>query len=229
MIARSRSPLTVRTYGAARIACALGSDNQFTACAPLDFARWTRRMLAANSGERIPVSVASLPSFRIAERRTLINDEPSPLPSKDARQPLTVAFVRPGHRSRRYQSRNSPDANLYKRRVCSEGTLSRTSIFSLAHESSCGTTTSAFVIRFYLDPLLSHLFERPPIVCLARCSFGESSSGLHDYIRTSLRLPFLVPECGLVFIPGILLPCRKEFALHISLARQLSKEKLPWC
>jgi hypothetical protein len=58
-------------------ACACRSDSQFPARTPIDFALFTRAMPAASSGASSPLSVASTASLRMADMRTIIDDDPS--------------------------------------------------------------------------------------------------------------------------------------------------------
>jgi len=62
----------------------------------VDFALFTRLMPAASSGASNPLSAASAASLRIADMRMMIDDEPSLRSSRDTRQALTVALVKPG-------------------------------------------------------------------------------------------------------------------------------------
>src|SRR5882672_3712888 len=55
--------------------------------------------------------------------RMMIDEEPKPRASSDTRQVLTVAFVKPGRGSCRYQAINSSSVMLYTRRVIGEETL----------------------------------------------------------------------------------------------------------
>src|SRR5258706_813116 len=118
-------------------------------------------MTAANSGASSPLSAASEASLRIADIRMMIDDEPSPRVSSDARQALTVALQKPpGRGSFLNQVKNSSSAMLYTRRVIGEETLSSTSAFSLCHCAIFSTTIRSF-ISVLLETLLgiigSHL------------------------------------------------------------------------
>src|ERR1039458_6102249 len=68
----------------------------------MDLALFTSWMPAASSGASRPLSVASTASFRIADMRTMMLDEPRPCSSRDTRQALTVALVKPGRGSWAY-------------------------------------------------------------------------------------------------------------------------------
>jgi hypothetical protein len=98
--------------GAFRSACACFSVSQFPARTPMDFALFTRWMPAANSGASSPLSVASTASLRMADMRTMMDDDPSPRSSRVTRQALTVALVKPGRGSWPYQPKNSSRAML---------------------------------------------------------------------------------------------------------------------
>jgi hypothetical protein len=107
--------------GASRSAWACFSDNQFPVRTPIDFALFTRVIPAASSGASSPLSAASTASFRTAVIRTLMETEPSARASRDTRQALTVAFVKPGRGSWPYQAMNSSSPRLQTRRVIGEG------------------------------------------------------------------------------------------------------------
>ena len=72
----------------------------------------TRVMPLANSGASSPLSAASTASFRTAVIRTLIETEPSPRASRETRQALTVALVKPGRGSLPYHAMNSSKPRL---------------------------------------------------------------------------------------------------------------------
>ena len=111
-MARSRRPFIVVVSGAFRSACACRNDNQFPVRTPIDFALFTRAMPAAGSGASSPLSAASTASFRTADIRTLIEDEPSPRASRATRHALTVALVKPGRGSWLNQAKNSSSAQI---------------------------------------------------------------------------------------------------------------------
>ena len=112
IMARSRSPLVVVISGTLRSVCACFSDSQFPIRTPIDFALFTRWMPAANSGASSPLSVASTASLRIADMRTIIDDDPSLRSSSETRQAETVALVKPGRGSWAYHAKNSSNAML---------------------------------------------------------------------------------------------------------------------
>jgi hypothetical protein len=95
-MARSRRPFTVVMSGALRRLCAWRTDSQLPMRMPTDFALLTRAIPAASSGASRPLSAASAASLRIADIRIMIDDEPSLRSSRDTRQALTVALVKPG-------------------------------------------------------------------------------------------------------------------------------------
>src|ERR1019366_5706701 len=103
-----------------------------------------------------PLSAASAASLRIADMRTMIDDEPSPRNSSDTRHALTVAFVKPGRGACWNQPRNSSRAMLYTRFVIGEETLSSTSIFSFSHWAIFSNAINSFI----LGPVVGHY--RPP-------------------------------------------------------------------
>src|SRR5579859_3939826 len=103
-------------------ACACPSDSQFPTRIPTDFTLLTRLMPAARSGSSSPLSAASAASLRIADIRIMIEDEPSPRASSDARQALTVALLKPGRGASLYHPINSSSAMLYTRRVIGDET-----------------------------------------------------------------------------------------------------------
>jgi hypothetical protein len=99
-MARSRSPLHRPAIPASRGEPAPGgATSQFPTRTPFDFTLFTRLMLAATWGGRSPLSVASPASLRIADMRMMIEEEPRPRVSSDARQALTVALLKPGRGS----------------------------------------------------------------------------------------------------------------------------------
>src|ERR1039457_3047884 len=102
-------------------------------------------MPAANSGASSPLSVASTASFRIADMRTMIDDDPRPRASRDTRQALTVALVKPGPGSWAYQRKNSFNAMLYARFVIGDETLSRTRAVNRCHSVFFSTTAKSFI------------------------------------------------------------------------------------
>ena len=112
MMARSRRPLVVVISGAFSSACACFSDSQFPARTPMDLALFTRWMPAASSGASRPLSVASTASLRMADIRTMMEDDPSLRSSSETRQAETVALVKPGRGSCAYQAKNSSSAML---------------------------------------------------------------------------------------------------------------------
>ena len=124
MMARSRSPFNVVMSGALTRACACLNDSQFPTRMPTDFTLLMRPMPAANSGSSKPLSAASTASFRMADIRMMIDDEPRPRASSDTRHALTVALLKPGRGSSLNHAMNSSRAMLYTRRVIGEETLS---------------------------------------------------------------------------------------------------------
>ena len=75
-MARSRKPRTVAASGALRRSCACRTESQFLMRMPTDLALFTRLMPAASSGASNPLSAASAASLRIADMRTMIDEEP---------------------------------------------------------------------------------------------------------------------------------------------------------
>jgi len=69
-------------------------------------------MPAANSGASRPLSIASTASLRIADMRTIIDDDPSLRSSSETRQAETVALVKPDRGSASYHLKNSSSAML---------------------------------------------------------------------------------------------------------------------
>src|ERR1017187_263154 len=90
MMARSRRPLVVVMSGALRSAWACLSESQLPARTPMDLALFTLWMPAACSGASSPLSVASTASLRIADIRTMMDDDPRPRSSRDTRHAFTV-------------------------------------------------------------------------------------------------------------------------------------------
>jgi len=88
------------------------SYSQLPARTPIHFALFTRWIPAAISAGSSPLSVASTASLRIADMRTMIDDDPKPRSARVARHALTAAFVKPGRWSCPYQEENSPRAML---------------------------------------------------------------------------------------------------------------------
>jgi hypothetical protein len=103
--ARSRSPRTVEMSGALRSVCACRRDSATRM--PVEFTLFTRAIPAANSGASSPLSAASAASLRIADIRMMIDDEPRPRASRDTRQALIVALVKPGRGACRNHAMNS--------------------------------------------------------------------------------------------------------------------------
>ena len=155
-MARSRRPLVVVMSGAFRSAWACFSDSQLPARTPMDLALFTRWMPAASSGASSPLSVASTASLRMADMRTMMDDDPSPRSSSVTRHALTVALVKPGRGSRRYQSKNSSKAMLYTRFVIGDETLSSTRAFILRHSVALSTTVNSFILCLLLVNIGSH-------------------------------------------------------------------------
>src|ERR1035437_5896107 len=106
---------------------------------------FTLEIPMANPCSSKPFCAASSASFRTAQSRTLIDDEPSLRTSSETRQALTVALEKPGRGSRRYQAANSSRAILYVLRVLGEETLSKTSLLSLRHLSTLSTTVNSSI------------------------------------------------------------------------------------
>src|SRR5260370_25505555 len=92
----------------------------------------------------------------MADIRIMIDEEPRPRASSDTRQALTVALVKPGRGSCRYQAINSSSAMLYTRRVIGEETLSSTSAFNLCHSASFSTTIKSFIQDLIMVHITSH-------------------------------------------------------------------------
>src|SRR6185436_12179603 len=128
------------------------TDNQLPTRMPFDFTVLTRLMLAASSGARSPLSTASPASLRMADMRMMIDDDPRPRLSRDARHALTVALLNPGRGASRNQSRNSFSAMLYTRRVIGEETLSRTNFLRKFHSAAFSAKTKWFI----LGPFIGH-------------------------------------------------------------------------
>jgi hypothetical protein len=103
-------------------------------------------MTAASSGASNPLSAASAASFRIADMRMMIDDEPSPRASSDTRQALTVALIKPARGACWNHARNSSSAMLYTRFVIGEETLSNTIAFSFCHPSIFCTAIKSFIL-----------------------------------------------------------------------------------
>ena len=115
---RGRLPLarnqtrSVVISGVSSNACACFWESQLPIRRPMDLALFTRWMPAASSGARRLLSVASTASFRTADIRTMMDDDPSLRSSSDTRHALTVALVKPGRGSWAYQPKNSSRAML---------------------------------------------------------------------------------------------------------------------
>jgi hypothetical protein len=98
-MARSRRPFSVVISGVFSSVWACFWESQFPIRTPMDLALFTRWMPAASSGAGKPLSVASTASLRIADMRTMIDEDPSLRSSSDTLQALTVALVKPGRSS----------------------------------------------------------------------------------------------------------------------------------
>ena len=144
-MARSRRPFSVVMSGVFKSVCACRADSQFPIRMPTDFALFTRLMPAANSGANSPLSAASAASFLMADILIMMELDPSPRASRDIRQALTVALVKPGRGACWNHARNSFSAMLYTRFVIGEETLSSTSVFNFSHPSSFSTTTKSVI------------------------------------------------------------------------------------
>ena len=96
-------------------------------------ALFTRLMPAANSGGSNPLSAASAASLRIADILIMMEDEPRRRSSRDTRQALTVALVKPARGACWNHPINSSSAMLYTRFVIGEETLSSTRVFNFCH------------------------------------------------------------------------------------------------
>jgi hypothetical protein len=101
-MARSRSPWGWWAVGAFRSACRAVS--LLPSRTPLDATPFSRVMALASSGDSRPLSAASTASFRSAVILTLMETAPNQRASSATRQAATVAFVRPGRRSRPHVS-----------------------------------------------------------------------------------------------------------------------------
>src|SRR5712691_8744403 len=88
------------------------TESQLPTRIPVDLALLTRLIPAANSGASNPLSAASAASFRIADILIMMEDEPRLRASRDTRQALTVALVKPGRGACWNQARNSLSAML---------------------------------------------------------------------------------------------------------------------
>jgi hypothetical protein len=82
--------------------------------------------------------------------RTMIEDDPSLRSSRDTRQALTVALVKPGRGSWAYQAKNSSRAMLYTRLVIGDETLSRTRAFIRRHSVPFSTTVKSFILHLLI-------------------------------------------------------------------------------
>ena len=128
----------------------------------MDFALFTRWMPAASSGASRPLSVASTASLRMADMRTMIEEDPSPRSSRVTRQADTVALVKPGRGSWAYQAKNSSRAMLYTRFVIGDETESSTRLFIRRHSVALSTTVNSVI----LNPLIT----RPAAVRIRICA-----------------------------------------------------------
>src|ERR1039458_2617902 len=150
MMARSRRPLVVVISGAFRSACACRRVSQFPARTPMDLALFTRWIPAASSGASRPLSVASTASLRMADMRTMMLDEPRPRSSRDTRQALTVALVKPQGGFHTYQPKNSSRAMLYTLFVIGDETESSTRLFIRRHSFVLSTTVNSFILHLLM-------------------------------------------------------------------------------
>ena len=76
-MARSRNPCNVPVSGALRSACAWRNDSQLPVRTPVILTPLTRRIPSASSGASNPLSAASVTSFRTADMRMMIDEDPS--------------------------------------------------------------------------------------------------------------------------------------------------------
>src|SRR5579863_4157790 len=102
-------------------------------------------MQAANSGASSPLSAASAASLRIADILIMMEDEPRRRSSRDTRQALTVALVKPGRGACWNHAINSFSAMLYTRLVIGEETLSSTSAFNFSHCAIFSIAINSFI------------------------------------------------------------------------------------
>src|ERR1035438_1464424 len=126
---------------------------------------------AGQVGEAL--SAASAASLRIADMRTMIDEEPSLRSSRDTRQALTVALVKPERGACWNHARNSSSAMLYTRFVMGEDTLSSTIAFSFSHPAIFCTAIKSFI----LGPFNEHyrrLRHEDIASCAARTSSGNT-------------------------------------------------------
>ena len=151
-MARSRSPRIVVMSDALSGACACRSDSQFPTRIPCVLALFTRLMPAANSGASNPLSAASAASLRIADVLIMMDDERSRRSSRDTRQALTVALVKPGRGACWNHPIISSNAMLYTLFVIGDETLSRTRVFNFCH---CAIF-SRLINSFIQTPVIGH-------------------------------------------------------------------------
>src|ERR1035438_1814499 len=108
---------------------------------------------AGQVGEAL--SAASAASLRIADMRTMIDEELSLRSSRDTRQALTVALVKPERGACWNHARNSSSAMLYTLFVIGEETLSSTIAFSFVHPAIFSTAIKSVIFGSFCSLLLS--------------------------------------------------------------------------
>jgi hypothetical protein len=110
-IAWSRFPRTFSISGACRSALACSAVSQFPSRTPTFFAPLTRRIPAANSGLRSPVSAASYARRRTAARRRLIVDGAKWRPSSSNLYRRTTVLLKASLGPEQYHVTKSSIAN----------------------------------------------------------------------------------------------------------------------
>src|ERR1022692_350920 len=89
----------------------------------------------------------------MADIRTMMDEDPSPRSSSETRHAFTVALVKPGRCSSRYQSKNSFRPMLYTLFVMGDLTESSTRPFIRRHSVALSTTVNSFI----LNPLMGNI------------------------------------------------------------------------
>src|ERR1017187_4492815 len=88
--------------------------------------------------------------------RTMMDEDPSPRSSSETRHAFTVALVKPGRCSSRYQSKNSFRPMLYTLFVMGDLTESSTRPFIRRHSFALSTTVNSFILNPLMGNIGSH-------------------------------------------------------------------------
>jgi hypothetical protein len=129
-------------------ALACSAVSQFPSRTPTFLAPLTRRMPAANSGLRSPVSAAPYARRRTAARRKFIVDGAKWRPSSSNLYRRTTVLLKASLGSEQYQVTKSSIANRYDRRDSDERRVFRTAVFAKSRSGKRSTRFGEECLRF---------------------------------------------------------------------------------